>query len=434
MKKWIVLLLALLMCFGAAQAEYPWLAGLSDTGPSVKDLVDPAQDAYPDWQVLDTEEYWTGLYNGGPQHEHHCLVYLYRVAEEHLLVMSLWTMANPLKEGDPIPWEESHYAPIPLTAEAAERIAAMAPEEVFEKYEGASLTEAALPGCADFLVQEGETLRQLIAYPDFLVGIAQDAREQESLRIGHWNGTAYEKVTATAMSEYVSINEIHSWNDGLEIYVPGAELGVYCDDSGVWRVNVVTDGGRYFLGEDYLVDAEGEGVYWTNAWYAFGVPTFPVELDGMDFAALPVSTEEAIPMLDPSGYACTKADGAPVYDAPGGNALGSAYARLTGRIIAEQDGWVQLQIGSEDAGLSLWFRMEDLAFGAQVNEVTCTFPSYEMPEDMAEDWYEMWLIAEVPGGWLAQVDVETVRFVSAEEIDRIGRPCNDWGELEDAWY
>ena len=66
--------------------------------------------------------------------------------------------------------------------------------------------------------------------------------------------------------------------------------------------------------------------------------------------------------------------------------------------------------------------------------MACTFPSYEMPEDMAEDWYEMWLIAEVPGGWLAQVDVETVRRVSAEEIGRIGRPCNDWGELEDAWY
>ena len=83
MKKWMALLTALLLCFGAAQAEYSLQQRLSDTGPGVKELVEPAQAAYPDWQVWETEEYWTGLYNGGPKHEHHCIVYV-----EHTPVVS----------------------------------------------------------------------------------------------------------------------------------------------------------------------------------------------------------------------------------------------------------------------------------------------------------------------------------------------------------
>ena len=138
--------------------------------------------------------------------------------------------------------------------------------------------------------------------------------------------------------------------------------------------------------------------------------------------------------LDASGFACAKADGVPLYDTPDGNILGTAYARLTGRVIAQQDGWVQLQIGSAESGMTAWFRGDDLAYGTAVNEVECTFPSYNMPEDMLEDYYEMWLIAEMPGGYLAQVDVDTVCQVSAEKIGPVGPPCDDWGELEEIWW
>lgn len=441
MKKWTSLLLALLLFLGTAQAEYPWLEGLSDTGPSAKELAGPAQAAYPDWQVWETEEYWSGLYNGGPQSEHHCIVYMYRVEADRLLVMSLWTLANPLREGNPIPWEETLYAPIPLTAEAAGRIAAMAPVEVFEKYEGASLSGAALPGSAEFLVEEGETLTQLIAYPDFLVGIVQNVQGQESLRIGHWNGMAYDKVTATDMVRYVSINEIHSWNDGLELYVPGAELWAYCDEDGVWQLSVVTDGGRYFIQEDYICDAEAEYVWWNNDWYTYGQPTFPTQLHGMDFAAVPKSTEDATAQMDATGFACVKADGAALYDAPDGNVLANCHTRLTGRVLAEQDGWVQLQIGSAEEGMTGWFRAEDLAFGNDVNALSCGFPTYDAADPEAleallgdEYWYELWLIARLPDGdWLAQVDGVMVREIPTEVIGEVGPPCRDAIEWEEEW-
>lgn len=438
MKKRMVLLLALLLCFGVAQAENDaidnWISDMTQQAEAqitVSELKAAACADFPDWQLIGDDEYWSDMWEG--QMAHHCELYMLRVAQGKLQLRELYVLMNPVKSGEAVPWEVWDYASVPLTAEAEARLAAMGPSAFFRKYSNTQLSEEALPGCAAFLLNEGEHLTDLLIYPDFLVATVEDDAGRMGLRIAHWDGSEYTKVTATAMGEKVWVNEIHSWNDGLEVWAT-AELGVYCDDSGVWRVNVVTDGGRYFLGEDYLADSQGEGVYWTNAWYTFGVPTFPVELDGMDFAALPVSTEEAIPLLDPSGHACTKADGTPLHDAPGGNVLGIAYARLTGRVISEQDGWVQLQIGSEDAGLAVWFRADDLAYGAEVNEVDCTFPTYEMPEDMAEDWYEMWLIAEVPGGWLAQVDMDTVRFVSAEEIVRIGPPCDDWGELEDAWY
>lgn len=456
MKKWMALLLTLLMSIGAAQAEYPWLEGLSDTGPSVKALVAPAQAAYPDWQVWDTEEYFAGLYNGGPQSEHHCIVYMYRVEEDRLLVMNLWTLANPLKEGAPISWEESHYAPIPLTAEAAERIAAMAPEEVFEKYEGASVSEAALPGCADFLVREGETLRQLLAYPDFLVGIAQDAQGQESLRIGHWNGTAYEKVTATAMNEDISINEIHSWNDGLELYVPGADMWVYCGTDGLWRLGrvlgVTEVNGEivelsYSVGEDGLyTDDYITTDYRNNDWVYYGRPTFPTLLEGIDFVELPLTIEDIRDRTDATGYACVKQEGAGLYDAPEGNVLANCYKRLVGRVMTEQDGWVQLQIGSSEQGMTGWFRTEDMAFGAEVNEVRCSFPAYDdeswwdledmssiLPEHGAEldPWSTtLWLIAKLPdGNWLVQVNDDLVCTATAEAIGEVAP--TDWGREEE---
>lgn len=456
MKKLMAILLAALMCVGAAQAEYSWQQKLLDTGPSVKELVEPAQAAYPDWQVWDTEEYWTGLYNGGPKNEHHCLVYMYRVEADCLLVMSLWTMANPLREGDPIPWEESHYAPIPLTAEAAERIAAMPPEEVFEMYEGASLSEAALPGCADFLVQEGETLTQLIAYPDFLVGLAQDAQKRDSLRIGHWNGAAYDKVTATAMNEHVYINETHSWNDELELYIPGAEMRVYCGTDGQWRLGRVlgeleVDGEivdcSYSIGEDGVyTDDYITTDYRNNDWVYYGRPTFQTLLDGIDFAELPLSLYAVRDKMDATGYACVKQEGAFLYDAPEGKALASCYARLTGWVLAEQDGWVQLQIGSAVQGMTGWFRAEDMAFDAEVNEVACSFPAYDdepwwgmedmssvLPEHGVEldPWsVTLWLIARTTDGdWLVQVNGDLVCIATAEAIGEVGP--KGWGRVEE---
>lgn len=455
MKKLCVLLMALLMCAGAAQAEYPWLESLADTGPSVEELIAPAQAAYLDWQVWETEEYWTGLYNGGPKNEHHCIVYLYRVQANRLEMMELWTLANELSLEAPIPWEETLYAPIPLTDEAAERIAAMSPEEVFEKYEGASLTEAALPGCGEFLLGEGETLRQLIAYPDFLVGIAQDDQARDSLRIGHWDGAEYTAVTATAMTDRIFLNEIHSWNDGLELYVPGAEMYVYCGTDGVWRLGSVSadmevDGEivdlSYSIGDDGLyTDDYITTDYRNNDWVFYGRPTFPVLLDGMDFSEVPRSLDELRLLVDATGYACVKREGAAMYDAPEGNVLASCYARLTGQVLKEQDGWVQLQIGSADRGMTGWFHREDMAFGAEVNEVACSFPSYDdsawwdmenlsavLPEHGAEldPWYtRLWLIAELPDGdWLVQVNGEMVCTATAEAIGVVGPTGYGWDE------
>lgn len=207
-----------------------------------------------------------------------------------------------------------------------------------------------------------------------------------------------------------------------------------CDENGVWRLTVVTDGGQYFIGDGYLVDDQCEGVYWTNAWYVWGVPTFPTLLDGLDFAAVPVAAEDAAAMLDTAGFACTAADGVILYDAPEGSVVATCYARLTGKVIAEDGDWVQLQIGSAQEGMTGWFRREDVAFGAAVNEVRCGFPSYDSPDDMAESWYEMWLIAELPGGgWLAQIDVDRVEVVPAEKIGQVGPACDDWSEMEEIW-
>ena len=421
-KKWIAAMLAVCLLIGCtAMAERVTTA----------DLRAAAQADFPDWRFVDDTWYGSGMwYDQMAMHYSGSMV---QIAEGELRIRGLYAAMDPLKPGDPVPWEIISYAPVPLTAEAEARLAAMEFAEIFDPYENEQLREAALPGCADFLLNEGEHLTDLLIYPDFLVATVEDGEGRGSLRIGHWDGTAYTKVTATAMGERVWINAIHSWNDGLELWTT-AEMWADCDEDGVWRLTVVTDGGQYFIGDGYLVDDQCEGVYWTNAWYAWGVPTFPTLLDGLDFAAVPVAAEDAAAMLDAAGFACTAADGVILYDAPEGSVVATCYARLTGKVIAEEGDWVQLQIGSAQEGMTGWFRREDVAFGAAVSEVRCGFPSYDMPDDMAEGWYEMWLIAELPGGgWLAQIDVDRVEVVPAEKIGQVGPACDDWGEMEEIW-
>lgn len=450
MRKWLAMLFAMtLMVCGAAQGE-AWAKKML----TEEEMGAMAQADFPGWQIWRNSWYGSGMWED--EMAIHSEIELLRVTEDQLLIRHLDVVKNGLKQGDPIPWEVTDYAPVPLTQEAAERLAGMSPDAVMERYNGPEVNADGLDGCAEFLLGEGETMAELYVYPDFLVAVVQDAEGREGLRIGHWNGAEYAKVTASPMqAQDIYIVSVHSYNDYLELHADGVNIVLRCGADGEWRLgHAVTWDAEFYetgysIGEDrlYAYDDIG-GDPQNNDWIFYGRPTFPTQLTELDFGEI-LSRQEAVSQLDTAGLACVKREGAGMYDAPEGSVLASCYARLVGTVLAEQDGWVQLQIGSAEQGMTAWFRAEDMAFGAEVNEVVCSFPSYRqdawwwdmedmsaiLPEHGAEldPWsVELWLIAKLPDGdWLAQVNGDLVCVVSQEVIGEVGPTWHAW---EEEWW
>ena len=150
-------------------------------------------------------------------------------------------------------------------------------------------------------------------------------------------------------------------------------------------------------------------------------------------------------------------NGTPLYQAPDGDIIASAYARLAGTIAGEEGDWVCLQVGSEARGMRVWCRREQLAFGGDTENVRCGFPGYEVdfeerfsdilnrymtglkqpfPREYEAEGYpaSLWLVALLPDGrYLAEVNGDTVGEISPEAFSAIlpPEPYRPNGELEE---
>lgn len=63
-----------------------------------------------------------------------------------------------------------------------------------------------------------------------------------------------------------------------------------------------------------------------------------------------------------------------LYAAPDGEVLAYCYTRVPMVVISESGDWREVQLGSDVDGLRCWVRAADLAFGADTENVVCTFP------------------------------------------------------------
>ena len=157
-----------------------------------------------------------------------------------------------------------------------------------------------------------------------------------------------------------------------------------------------------------------------------------------------LTVQEAVALLDADGWACTKIENAELYDAPQGTVLATCFCRVPGMVIAQMDGWTQLQIGSDDLGLKGWFHSEDLAFGAGMEEIICSFPSYEFLEFPDETAFEKmiedklgtsfyccdaWLIAKKSDGdWLMLINQQMVCTPPANQMGETWPTEHAWDE------
>ncbi|MBR2799647.1 MAG: hypothetical protein IKE04_01980 [Oscillospiraceae bacterium] len=424
-------------------------AGAADRTPSPKELVfvEAVEARFPGCRVMVVSTYLTL--------EAHVDMNLLGVADGMLQVIYVDAEADdPEGRG----WDVRTRAPIPLTDWGAERAAEML--KVFQlspmryyynSYENEFLTDyGLLEDAAPFLTGKGETLARLYSRGSLLVGLAENEEEECSLRMAEWNGTAYGEVLASPMQPQLYINKEHSTEDHLELYNGTAEYTLSRREDGTWELTSCSPwkGEQYSISADDLVGmAYAEyNITTSNDACHYGTPAFGITMPDVDFAAVP-SLEEAIPQLDASGWACVKTEGAALCDAPEGEVLASCFCRLPGRVLAQDGGWTQMQIGSEALGLKGWFPTEDLAFGAEMEAVVCSFPSYdfyaldgtplaeEICRQLEEDYwfFPLWLVGKTPAGdWLLLGNSRLVTTASPDAISRTGPATHLWEDEENA--
>ena len=406
-----------------------------------RSFVQAAESKFPLWRATDVTVTWHS------SNAKYFRIVLMRVQDGMLLTRNVTATGDDLAGEH---WEISDAAPIPLTDAGAAKAAAILDAFVlapaYYRHAHSFLTENdLLSESARFLLNDGETLASLYPYDGYLVGIVQNSAGQDSLRLADWDGAAYGDVLATSMQECIWLNHIHSTSGNMEIWTATSEEYLERGEDGVWRLvfHQPGDDARYSLGLGWVVDStltEYDPYYSNDAWH-YGTPTFPTTLPELVFSELP-DLEGAIALLDASGWACVKTEGAALYDAPDGDVLASCFCRLPGRVLEQAEGWTQLLIGSEELGLAGWFRTEDLAFGAEMENVVCSFPRFdhslledtafaaEICEQLKDNFrsFTFWLIGKTPDDdWLMLIDGKLVRTVSPELVGPT-EPTRHWWE------
>ncbi|MBE5783467.1 MAG: hypothetical protein E7329_09180 [Clostridiales bacterium] len=407
------LLLALMMPFSGALAMM-----------RAENAIDAARTDFPDWEIWDTMEYGSGRWeNEMAWHEQ---ISLMKIEGEWLHFRQISAMLNPLEEGQAVPWEVEDWASLPLSSEAAERLAQMDPKSVMDQYR-TQVSTAALPGCGEFLLGEGEKMAELYVYPRFLLAITEDALGRQGFRIGHWNGQRYDKITASPMqNDPIWLNRIHSWDDYLEIALEDGVAMLTCEADGEWKLSHVNNGLEVYSIRDSGIMGYDEYLPIKNNWlHYYGRPLFPWKLEELQLDSIPMNLEDAALLLDADGFACVEREGAKMHEEIDGEVIARCYQKLTGTIAQEEGEWVCLQLGTEEMGMQGWFRREDLAFGQDVNAVECTFPSYSSWafEQMEADPYEtvLWLVGKTEAGdWLTLIDEEKICILPADQVYGIG--------------
>lgn len=391
---------------------------------------------FPDWKIWRIDKYGSGVWQG--EIELNCKIGLLRLAEGNLSLKSLYTLLSPLKKGDRIPWEETEWLSVPLSREAFELLSSMPLDGIDSYGAGFVFPDTLMQGIAEFMIDEGMIWDTLIASPGFLVGIAQDAEELQSLRVAYWDGETYSKISSsTPQHTQLSINEAHSYSDAIELFIDDVETYLRCYEDGVWKIKIINNGMEIFdihknAVEDITFGSGGQ----SNNNFHYGYPEFSITLEDVDFARMPKSIEEAISLLNADGLACTKAEKSKMYDAPNGRLMALCYARAVGQVIDVKGKWVRLRFGSVEEGLEGWFLENELSFGKDIEEVVCGFPSYAFGENesehlervipgitisLDESFNDVWLIGHSPDGkWLVSVNEQQVLFADEDAFSNIG--------------
>lgn len=372
MRKVLASFLALLMlCAGASAESLP-----PKLLPESYFLADIRRN-YPDWSVRVSTRYGSGRYEG--EMAQYAEVSLYRITDEAIELLELTALVNPIREGDDVPWSVHALIPVEIVPGASDTLRAMTAKEIFDYGVGAAFTDAARNLLVPSLRAADETVTQLMSCSRFLFCITENSAEKYILRIAQWDGVGYTNVTATLPQPHLSFNTSHSYNDLMELWVNRDDWVYPRYDAEVgWHINhFFINDSNLVVFQNRIIEGEIEEWYQDNNSEHYGRFILPHSLTEVDFATFPQTLDEVLSHMDYTGVACTAHDGTPLYATPDGDVLAYCYTRVPMVVISESGDWCEVQLGSDVDGLRCWVRAADLAFGADTENVVCTFPTHE---------------------------------------------------------
>ena len=408
MRKLLACFLALLMCCTGLTAFAESLT-LPEVLPKSY-FLEAAQQDYPDWQIRRASYYISGRYEG--ESARYIEISIYRITDSAIELLELSTLINPIREGDDVSWSVSALIPVEIVSGAAADLCAMTAEEIFYDGIGASFTNAARNLLVPSLRVADESVTQLLSCSKFLFCITENSAGKSSLRIAEWDGSSYANVVATRPQPHLIFLPAHSYDGEMELWL-SEDAGVYprYDAEVVWHIN------HFFINDSNLgvfqnriIEGEIEEWYQDNNSEQYGRLTLTHSLTDVDFATFPQTLDEVLAYMDYTGVACTAHDDTPLYAAPDGDVLAYCYTRVPMVVISESGDWREVQLGSDVDGLRCWVRAADLAFGADTENVVCTFPTHEEVDRAQEavsfsgkaraleDGTAWWIIGVLPNG------------------------------------
>lgn len=373
-------------------------------------FLEAAQQDYPDWQIRRASYYISGRYEG--ESARYIEISIYRITDSAIELLELSTLINPIREGDDVSWSVSALIPVEIVSGAADDLCAMTAEEIFYDGIGASFTNAARNLLVPSLRAADESVTQLLSCSKFLFCITENSAGKSILRIAEWDGSSYTNVVATRPQPHLNFLPAHSYDGEMELWLSEDAVVYPRYDAEVgWHINhFFINDSNLVVFQNRIIEGEIEEWYQDNNSEHYGRFTLPHSLTEVDFATFPQTLDEVLAYMDYTGVACTAHDDTPLYATPDGEVLAYCYTRVPMTVISESGDWREVQLGSDADGLRCWVRAADLAFGADTENVVCTFPTHRAVDRVQkavsfsgkaralEDGTAWWIIGVLPNG------------------------------------
>lgn len=373
-------------------------------------FLEAAQQDYPDWQIRRASYYISGRYEG--ESARYIEISIYRITDSAIELLELSTLINPIREGDDVSWSVSALIPVEIVSGAADDLCAMTAEEIFYDGIGASFTNAARNLLVPSLRAADESVTQLLSCSKFLFCITENSAGKSILRIAEWDGSSYANVVATRPQPHLNFLPAHSYDGEMELWLSEDAVVYPRYDAEVgWHINhFFINDSNLVVFQNRIIEGEIEEWYQDNNSEHYGRFTLPHSLTEVDFATFPQTLDEVLAYMDYTGVACTAHDDTPLYAAPDGEVLAYCYTRVPMTVISESGDWREVQLGGDADGLRCWVRAADLAFGADTENVVCTFPTHRAVDRVQkavsfsgkaralEDGTAWWIIGVLPNG------------------------------------
>ncbi len=276
----------------------------------------------------------------------------------------------------------------------------------------------------------GYTLFDGRVFEDGAVLLADDAQGLRYFFGCVRDGEEWVITRSTSLPEGASCETFHIGPDWLRIWLPlpRERQNVRMGETDM-RCTVWLSGSRWEVGVINGIGPGGVMSFWPHAIHDdagetyYGDYDLPLDVTEVDWSALPASWTEAIALLDHAGWAQVQRGGAAWYTeaSTDGELLGTFTAGAPLRLLAQAGDWVQVSpIGSEMTG---WIPMSDLLCGSDMigwnEEYGYWHNRLHVPET---GLYE----GDTPLHPVAheEADVQTISLWEAEAVDLLGL-CSD---------